>query len=77
MHESEWEMTVSAFDLSDPVKFKQSIRNELTSAGSEEEAEILFCRRYQKSKTTTAYIKHDIAKDVFIELFGREPECRP
>ena len=68
-------MTVSAFDLSDPVKFKQGIRNELTSAGSENEAEILFCRRYQKLKTTTAYIKYDIAKDVFIELFGKEPEC--
>ena len=68
-------MTVSAYELANPARFRQAIRDEFVSSGSEAAAEEIFCRRYKKLQTTTAYIRYDVAKDVFLELFGREPEC--
>jgi len=68
-------VTVSAYELSDPEKFRNAIRTEFESCIGVEAAEELFCRRYSRLKTTTAYIAHDFAKEVFIELYRRSPNC--
>ena len=68
-------MTVSAYELASPDEFKKRIAKEFEALGSLEQANVLFCRRYMKLKRTTASIKFDFAKEVFIELFGVEPSC--
>ena len=67
-------MTISAYELSDPEKFKNAIRSEFELCIDVAAAEELFCRRYSPLETTTAYIAHDFAKEVFIELHGRPPK---
>ena len=69
------EMTVSALDLSDPEKFLADIKNEFLATGSQVDAEQLFCRRYNKLKRTTAYIRYDFALQAFEELYGGKPYC--
>ena len=69
-------MTVSAYELASPDEFKKRIMEEFEAIGSLEQANLLFCRRYMKLKRTTASIKFDFAKEVFIELFGVEPSCQ-
>ena len=67
-------MTISAYELSDPKKFKDAIRSEFKSCIDVDAAEELFRRRYSPLETTTAYIAHEFAKEVFIELYGRPPK---
>ena len=69
------DMTVSALDLSDPDKFLADIKKEFLATGSKVEAEQLFCRRYNRLKRTTAYIRYDFALQAFEELYGRKPQC--
>ena len=69
------DMTVSALDLSDPDKFLADIKKEFLATGSKVEAEQLFCRRYNRLKRTTAYIRYDFALQVFEDLYGRKPHC--
>lgn len=68
-------MTISAYELSDPEKFKNAIRSEFELCIDVAAAEELFCRRYSRHKTTTAYVAHDFAEEVFIELYRRLPNC--
>ena len=68
-------MTVSALDLSDPNKFLADIKKEFLATGSKVEAEQLFCRRYNRLKRTTAYIRYDFALQAFEDLYGRKPHC--
>ena len=69
------DMTVSALDLSDPDKFLADIKKEFLATGSKVEAEQLFCRRYNRLKRTTAYIRYDFALQAFEDLYGRKPHC--
>ena len=69
------DMTVSAPDLSDPDKFLVDIKNKFLATISRVEAEHLFCRRYNKLKRTTAYIRYDFALKAFEELYGGKPYC--
>ena len=68
-------MTVSALDLSDPDKFLADIKREFLVTGSKVEAEQLFCRRYNRLKRTTAYIRYDFALQAFEDLSGGKPHC--
>ena len=68
-------VTVSALDLSDPDKFLVDIKREFLATGSKVEAEQLFCRRYNRLKRTTAYIRYDFALQAFEDLYGRKPRC--
>ena len=69
------DMTVSALDLSDPDKFLSDIKKEFLATSSKVEAEQLFCRRYNRLKRTTAYIRYDFALQAFEELYGGKPYC--
>ena len=68
-------MTVSALDLSDSDKFLADIKKEFLATGSKVEAVQLFCRRYNRLKRTTAYIRYDFALQAFEDLYGRKPHC--
>jgi len=68
-------MTVSALDLSDSDKFLADIKKEFLATGSMVEAEQLFCRRYNRLKRTTAYIRYDFALQAFEDLYSRKPHC--
>ena len=67
------DMTVSALDLSDPDRFLADIKEGFIATGSNGGAEQMFCRRSNRLKRATAYIRYDFALTDVCDVFEPRP----